>query len=87
MPKKYRLIKNGSSVKSALPGRYAGWKKGKIFGRLTCASGLRMKEENRVFFRSWEDAVAAGYRPCRHCHPKPDDRYVRRRGTIRLVRS
>lgn len=39
----------------------------KIYGTLTCASGKRMKRENRVFFTSAAEARAAGYRPCGHC--------------------
>lgn len=84
MPKRYPVLKDGRFVRSRVPGRFAGWKRGKIFGRLTCRSGLRMLPENRVFFLTWEDAVAAGYRPCKNCHPEPDDRYRRRGRTIHL---
>ena len=45
----------------------AGNVKLKIYGRLSCASGKRLKPENRVFFASATDAVEAGYRPCGHC--------------------
>lgn len=67
----YRILKRGLIIKSTKPGKYAGWKKGKIFGRLDCASGMRMKKENRVFFHTWEDALAEGYRPCKKCKPAP----------------
>ena len=39
----------------------------KIYGTLTCPSGKRTKRENRVFFASEEEALAAGYRPCGTC--------------------
>lgn len=39
----------------------------KIYGKLNCASGKRMKITNRVFFSSAAEAVAAGYRPCGNC--------------------
>ena len=39
----------------------------KIFGRLNCTSGKRMKTENRVFFKSKAEAEKAGFRPCGHC--------------------
>jgi methylphosphotriester-DNA--protein-cysteine methyltransferase len=39
----------------------------RIYGRLDCPSGRRMKRENRVFFESEAEAVAAGYRPCAVC--------------------
>ncbi len=46
-----------------------GYKKGKIYGTLTCKSGKRMKPENRVFFKDEQEAIAAGYRPCGNCMP------------------
>jgi len=39
----------------------------KIFGRLDCRSGKRMKKENRVFFGTETEALACGFRPCGHC--------------------
>jgi methylphosphotriester-DNA--protein-cysteine methyltransferase len=39
----------------------------KIYGNLHCASGKRMKKENRVFFASQQEATALGYRPCGQC--------------------
>jgi len=39
----------------------------KIYGKLSCKSGKRMKKENRVFFGSEEDAISHGYRPCGSC--------------------
>lgn len=75
----YRLMRgDGSIVKSRVSGRYAGNTTHRIFGRLTCVSGKRMFRRNRVFFRTWDDAVAAGYRPCKKCRPDPGDRYARR---------
>jgi len=32
--KKYKVLKNGRIAESNVPGKYAGWKPGKIFGRL-----------------------------------------------------
>ena len=39
----------------------------KIYGTLHCASGKRMKIENRVFFKNEKEAIVAGFRPCGHC--------------------
>ena len=47
--------------------RFAGNRRLKIYGTLSCWSGKRMQRKNRVFFTSEEEAVAAGYRPCKHC--------------------
>jgi len=46
---------------------FAGNLKLKIYGRLDCASGKRMKVQNRVFFSSENEAIDLGYRPCGHC--------------------
>jgi methylphosphotriester-DNA--protein-cysteine methyltransferase len=45
----------------------AGNRKLKIYGRLDCISGKRMKKENRVFFTDESDALENGFRPCGHC--------------------
>ncbi len=46
---------------------FGGNKKLKIYGRLDCKSGLRMKRENRVFFCSEREAILNKYRPCGRC--------------------
>ena len=47
--------------------KLGGNKKLKIYGTLNCASGKRMKIENRVFFKNEEEAIANNYRPCGNC--------------------
>jgi methylphosphotriester-DNA--protein-cysteine methyltransferase len=39
----------------------------KIYGKLNCKSGKRMKIQNRVFFKTETDALKFGFRPCGHC--------------------
>jgi methylphosphotriester-DNA--protein-cysteine methyltransferase len=39
----------------------------KIYGLLTCASGKKMKKQNRVFFKNEKEALKEGYRPCGKC--------------------
>jgi methylphosphotriester-DNA--protein-cysteine methyltransferase len=46
---------------------FGGNKKLKIYGTLNCASGKKMKKENRVFFISEREAIKNGYRPCGNC--------------------
>ncbi|HNV29582.1 MAG TPA: Ada metal-binding domain-containing protein [Cyclobacteriaceae bacterium] len=58
-----RLIKNQTIT-------LAGNSRLKIYGLLSCASGKRMKRQNRVFFVSKKDALKNVYRPCGHCLPK-----------------
>jgi len=55
-----RLIKSGEIT-------LAGNRKQKIYGRLNCNSGKRMKKVNRVFFKETSDAIREGYRPCGCC--------------------
>ena len=71
--KRYKVLKGGNIIESIIPGRFAGYRPDKIFGRLDCKSGMRMNKENRVFFMTWGDAIAEGYRPCKNCNPMPND--------------
>jgi methylphosphotriester-DNA--protein-cysteine methyltransferase len=48
----------------------AGNSKLKIYGTLHCQSGKRMKQANRVFFSSEQEALQYGFRPCGHCMKK-----------------
>ena len=50
---------------------FAGNARLKIYGKLDCAAGRRLKKHNRVFFSSTLEAVKQGYRPCGRCL-KPD---------------
>lgn len=47
-----------------------GNQKLKIYGRLSCKSGQRMKRENRVFFSIENEAIKNNFRPCGHCMKK-----------------
>ena len=67
--KLYNILKDGEFIQSKTPGKFAGWGPGKIFGKLDCKSGMRMKKKNRVFFHTLKDAVNEGYRPCKKCKP------------------
>jgi methylphosphotriester-DNA--protein-cysteine methyltransferase len=54
---------------------WGGYKKLKIYGRLSCSSGKQMNITNRVFFGTEQEAIAAGYRPCGHCMPAAYQRW------------
>ncbi|MBT3398296.1 metal-binding protein [archaeon] len=71
--KLYHLLTPEGIVESSVPGELAGYRKMKIFGTLDCKSGMRMKKENRVFFKDLEAAVLCGYRPCKNCKPIGDE--------------
>lgn len=53
----------------------AGNRRLKIYGRLNCYSGKKMKMENRVFFKDAQEAIDLGYRPCGHCMPEAYQRW------------
>ena len=57
-----RLVRSGQLT-------LGGHRPGKIYGRLDCRAGKRMKFENRVFFRDEAAAIEQGYRPCAVCLP------------------
>ena len=44
-----------------------GNRKLKIYGRLDCNAGKRMKVVNRVFFENDTEAIENAYRPCAVC--------------------
>ena len=46
---------------------FAGNERMKIYGELDCKSGKRMKKQNRVFFKTEEEAIKEGFRPCGNC--------------------
>lgn len=72
----FKILKNGTTIHSETPGLFAGWRPGKLFGRLDCWSGKKnMKPENRVFFHTIEDAVREGYRPCMNCRPLDEEAF------------
>lgn len=68
--KTYKIWKHGKFIQSPYPGLYAGIITTKIFGRLTCKSGMMALKKNRIFFHFWEDAIEAGFRPCKNCKPE-----------------
>lgn len=45
----------------------------RIYCRVDCPAGKRMKPENRVYFSSHEKARANGYRACKVCKPDGQD--------------
>ena len=54
---------------AALRRGFRGNRNTRIFCFPTCYTHQRAKESSAVYFRSAEEAVAAGYRPCRQCRP------------------
>lgn len=64
--------KNKSEVKSAAvsnvnKGIFVGSKNSNVYHLPKCASAERIKEENKVWFQSEEEARNKGYRPSKNC--------------------
>lgn len=51
------------------PTAYIGNSSSKIFHKTDCSSAAKLKEENRVSFKSREEAVSGGYKACGRCKP------------------
>lgn len=50
-------------------GNYVGNRRTKVFHRADCEWAQKISLQNRVEFRSRNEAIRAGYRPCRVCKP------------------
>lgn len=49
--------------------QFVGSKKSNKYHKQECQWAQRISQYNRIEFRSAEDAIAAGYQPCRVCSP------------------
>lgn len=49
--------------------RYIGNINSKVYHRSTCQSAITMKDKNKVYFESTDQAENNGYRPCNNCSP------------------
>ncbi|MCE7700122.1 MAG: hypothetical protein K8E24_015280, partial [Methanobacterium paludis] len=57
-----------SSTTSA-SGAYIGNSNTKVFHHASCRYVSKMNSENKVSFNTRQDAINAGYRPCKVCDP------------------
>ena len=76
---------DGQPFDSEVPGALGGNRRGRIYGRLDCASALKTLRRggyasHRVFFLDQKTAVAAGYRPCGSCMPAEYKSWKEERG-------
>jgi competence protein ComEC len=67
-----RPTRAGAAAAAATPAEdreasYIGNLRSKVFHRPSC--GSLPAEKNRVIFRTRDEAIAQGYRPCRNCNP------------------
>jgi methylated-DNA-[protein]-cysteine S-methyltransferase len=59
--------REGSNMKTTIP--ISGCRTTKVYCRPGCPPGRRTKPENRIYFKSREEARARGYRACKVCRP------------------
>lgn len=59
MEGRYKILKSGKIIESKISSRYAGWRPGKIFGRLDCKSGIENEQKESSFFLN----LAGRYKP------------------------
>ena len=55
------------STPAALKGKYMASKSGKAYHYPWCPGALRIKEENKVWFQTKEEAESRGYKPAGNC--------------------
>lgn len=60
-------ILSASVKKQTMSGNFVASINGKAYYPANCAAAQRIKEENRIWFRSKEEAEADGYRPAQNC--------------------
>ena len=49
--------------------KYCGNKNSKVLHKNSCGSVSKMKDANKVFYKSKEEALNQGYKPCGSCKP------------------
>ncbi len=64
-----RIQTLSSSEVNATNAAYMGNSRVKVFHRLECKFHKKALRKNRIYFSSREEAINAGYRPCRTCKP------------------
>lgn len=66
------LAREGVTVEALGPG-LVGSATTQVFCVPTCRAARRISDRHRVCFRTAATALAAGFRPCRHCDPTPGE--------------
>ena len=64
------IVNSGnSSTYSSGGGSYIGNSKSRVFHRSSCGSVKKMKDSNKVYFSSRDEAISRGYSGCKKCKP------------------
>jgi micrococcal nuclease len=68
-PKATEEVTQTTTETTQSQGPFVGSKNSNVYHYPSCPSAQRIKEENKIWFNSVEEAKAAGYRPCKVCKP------------------
>ncbi len=67
-PANYEVSGNSSAPKKpVMSGNFVASINGKAYYPANCEAAKRIKEENRIWFTSKEEAEAGGYKPAQNC--------------------
>lgn len=62
-----RIENSSTPLKKATSGNFMASINGKSYYPANCEAAKRIKEENRIWFGSREEAEAGGYKPAKNC--------------------
>jgi hypothetical protein len=62
-----RTLNIAQPTNSSAPGMYLGSRGGTTYHLPWCSGAKRIKEENKIWFLTKEDAVSKGYKPASNC--------------------
>ncbi len=68
-PEQQSTLPPGTDSAGNFEGQYVASSKSDKFHYPSCSSASRISEDNRLWFDTRDDAVAAGYSPCGRCKP------------------
>ncbi len=63
------VVMDESDGKKESEGNFVGSSTSKKYHLPDCRYALKIKQENKVYFQSAEEAKSQGYLPCKSCHP------------------
>jgi competence protein ComEC len=63
------IVKSETKTSESQEYKYAASKNSDIFHYLSCSYVARIKPENLILFKTREEAIASGRRPCKRCSP------------------
>jgi competence protein ComEC len=63
------IVKSETKTSESQEYKYAASKNSDVFHYISCSDVARIKPENLILFKTREEAIASGRRPCKKCSP------------------